>query len=110
MKLRVILVCTLLLLVAVPSFALPLCQDCNYYTNQCEYVSGAFERCRYDASGNCYLNPWERCSPTFSATTVLTDWKVVSIEISRPAPEATTVQASAAAEVPAPMPQTIELK
>jgi hypothetical protein len=107
MKGRVILVCTLLLLAAVPSFALPLCQDCNEF-NQCETVSGAFERCRYDAEGNCYLNPFERCSIPSAATTVLTDWKVVTVEISRPGLDSITVTAPGAAE--APTPQTTELK
>lgn len=113
MKLRVILVCTLLLLAASPSFALPQCQECNYEWNQCEDVSGAFERCKYDTLGNCYLDPWARCSPTFAPSTVLTDWKVASIETSCPAPDSVTVTApAAAAEVPTSTstPQATELK
>ncbi len=114
MKLRVILVCTLLLLAASPSFALPLCQECNGFTNECEDVSGAFERCRYDTLGNCYLDPFSRCSPTLTQSTVLTDWKVASIETtSCPALDSVTVAApAAAADVPmtTPASQATELK
>lgn len=111
MKLRVMLVCTLLLLAAVPSFALPLCQECNYDTHQCDDVPGAYERCRYDTLGNCYLDPWSRCSPTLTQSTVLADWKVVSIETSCSEQSSVTVTA-AAADAPAEtlMPQTTELK
>lgn len=113
MKLRVILVCTLLLLAASPSFALPICQECSYEYNVCEDISGAFERCKYDTLGNCYLDPYARCSPTLTQSTVLTDWKVASIETSCPAQNSVTVAASAAVtDVPAAtsMPQTTELK
>jgi hypothetical protein len=111
MKLRVILVCTLLLLAASPSFALPLCQECSYQTNQCEDVSGAYERCKYDTMGNCYLDPWARCSPTLTQSTVLADWKVASIDTSCPAVNAVTDAApAAAADVPAPAPRATELK
>ena len=113
MKLRVILVCTLLLLAAVPSFALPLCQECNYVTHQCEDVAGAYERCRYDTLGNCYLDPWSRCSPTLTQSTVLADWKVVSVETTCSAPDSVTATASAAAaagEDPMPASRTTELK
>lgn len=110
MKLRVILVCTLLLLAAVPSFALPLCAECNFVTNECEELPGSIERCKYDLSGSCYTTP-QRCSIPSAASTVLTDWKVASIEIDRPAPDCVTVTAPAAmAEVPTPTPRTTELK
>ena len=112
MKLRVILVCTLLLLAASASFALPICQECSYEYNVCEDISGAFERCRYDTLGNCYLDPYARCSPTLTQSTVLSDWKVTSIDISRPAQDCATITApAAAAEVPTatPLPQTTEL-
>lgn len=99
MKFRVTLLCTLLLLAAVPSFALPLCQECNYETNLCETIPGAFERCKYDyATGFCYTTP-ERCSIPRAAT-VLTEWSVASIEIERPALDAGTVAAPAAAATP----------
>ncbi len=94
MKFRLTLACTLLLLAALPSFALPLCEDCNYELNVCEVVPGAFERCTYDEYGNCYTYPG-RCSVP-RATTVLTDWKVVSIEISRPGLDSKTVTTPAA--------------
>jgi hypothetical protein len=106
MKLRLTLVCTLLLLAAVPSFALPQCQECNYEWNQCEDVSGAFQRCKYDLSGACYLST-DRCSPQLTQSTVLADWKVASIETSCPAQESVT---AAVTEVPAATPahQTTE--
>ncbi|HEX7151613.1 MAG TPA: hypothetical protein VF618_09015 [Thermoanaerobaculia bacterium] len=94
MKVRILLVCTLLLLAAVPTFALPLCGHCNE-SNQCQSLPGDFERCRYDsATSRCYTT-FERCSIPFTPSPVLTDWRVASIEISRPAPEAVTVPAAA---------------
>jgi hypothetical protein len=111
MKLRVILVCTLLLLVAFPSFALPLCQECNATTLQCDDVPGAFERCKYDAFFHCYIAPFDRCSPTFTQSTVLTDWEVATISISRPAPASVPANASTpAAAVTTATPQIIGLK
>ena len=101
MKLRVILACTLLLLAAVPTFALPVCAECNA-SNRCEQIPGSIERCT-DWTGSCYTQPLS-CSPPLHAT-VLTEWQVVSIEISRPALDSTTVTAPAAvakAEVAAP--------
>jgi hypothetical protein len=100
MKLRVIAVCTLLLLTAVPSFALPLCAECTEW-NTCESLPGSFERCRYTTTGSCYTT-FERCSIPFQGT-VLAEWTVASIEISRPSQESVTVTAPAAVtEVPAP--------
>ncbi|HEX8617887.1 MAG TPA: hypothetical protein VF911_09915 [Thermoanaerobaculia bacterium] len=99
MKLRVIAVCTLLLLAALPTFALPLCEECNYEWNSCEAVPGSFERCTYDSStGLCYTYPG-RCSTPF-ATPVLTEWNVASIEITRPSQDSVTITAPAVAEVP----------
>lgn len=107
MKLRVILVCTLLLLAASPSFALPLCAHCNEW-NECESSPGDYERCRYDIYGNCYTD-YGRCSIPSAASTVAADWTVASIEISRPAADCATVTAPAAAdEVPTPAPETTE--
>lgn len=100
MKVRAILICTLLLVAAVPTFALPLCQDCNYETNVCETVSGAFERCRYNfTTGLCYTTT-ERCSIP-NAATVLSEYKVSAIEISRPSVEALTITAPAQVVEPA---------
>lgn len=110
MKVRVILVCTLLLLAAAPSFAVPLCEECNYDWNYCDSsIPGAIEVCRYDQFGNCYTYPY-RCSPNLSST-VATDWKVASIEIHRPSLDSITVTAPAAvAEAATPAPQTPERK
>ena len=109
MKLRVILVCTLLLLAASPSFALPLCAHCNEW-NECESASGDIERCRYDQWGNCYTD-FGLCIQPSAQSTVLTDYKVASIEISRPAQDCVTATAPAAVtDVPAPTHQTTELK
>ena len=109
MKLRVILVCTLLVLAAVPSFALPLCQECNLQ-NRCETLPGAIEKC-YDSGGGLYCSTTpDLCSPPLQ-TTVLTDWTVASIEIQRPSLDSITVTAPAhVAEAAAPKPQPTELK
>lgn len=108
MKLRVILVCTLLLLAAVPSFAAPLCQDCDYWFNDCVYGEWSIERCTYDTAGNCYTYPGYCISR--GGTTMATEWKVASIEISRPELSSITVTAPAAvAEARTPS-QTAEQK
>lgn len=83
MKLRVILACTLLLLAAVPSFALPLCRECDLNL-RCQAIPGAIEKC-YSGVGYCYTTP-ELCSRP-NAAPVAVDWSVASIEISRIAPE-----------------------
>lgn len=101
MKLRVILVCTVLLLAAVPSFAAPLCEECDYWWNSCDPIPGALERCTYDENGFCYTY-FGYCWPP-RQTTVLAEWKVSSIEISRPALDSKTVTAPAAlAEIRTP--------
>jgi hypothetical protein len=104
MRVRVILVCALLLLVAVPTFALPLCAHCNEW-NECESSPGDNERCSYDANGLCYTSPG-RCSVPWN-TPVAADWTVASIEISRPSLEAVTITApSVTSETPAPASRT----
>lgn len=110
MRLRVILACTLFLLAAVPTFALPLCAHCDEW-NACDSASGDTDRCFYDLSGMCKTDSG-RCSIPSAATTVLTDWKVVSIEITRPAQDSFTVNAPApAADIPTPpAPQKTELR
>lgn len=108
MRVRVILVCMLLLLVALPTFALPLCAHCNEW-NECESAPGDFQRC-VDTGTSCGYNT-NRCS--IPRAPVLADWTVASIEISRPSLESVTITAPApAAEVPAATPasQTTELK
>lgn len=108
MKLRVILVCTLLLLAAVPSFALDRCKECNANL-QCVIVVGAFEKCE-SGPGYCDTNPFVNCSH-FTGATVLTDWTVASIEISRPTQEGITVTTPVqVAEVATATPLTTELK
>ena len=108
MKVRVILVCTLLLLAAVPSFALPLCAECTEW-NTCDPIPGSFERCKFDLNGFCFTTP-QLCTPPRSAT-VLTEWQGTSVEISRPSQDSATVTASAdVAEVPAAKTQAAALK
>lgn len=106
-KLRAVLLCTLLLLAAVPSFALPLCQECNPF-NQCEAVLGAFERCAYDEFGNCYTYPG-RCSTPF-ASPVLAEWSVAAIEISRPSDSITITAPAVVTELRAATPRAAEQK
>jgi hypothetical protein len=108
MKLRVILVCTLLLLAASPSFALDRCKECNEFL-QCVITPGAVEKCE-SGPGYCDTNPFVNCSH-FTGATVLTDWTVASIEISRPAHENLTVTTPVqVAEVSTATVQTTELK
>ena len=111
MKLKVILVCTLLLLAASPSFALPICAECIEATNTCEELPGSIERCQFNTiTGLCYTQPLN-CRFPLSPSTVLADWKVASIEINRPAQECATVTApDAVTEIPTPAPQATELK
>ena len=108
MKVRVILVCTLLLLAAAPSFALPLCQDCNELL-RCEPIPGAsIERC-FSGPGYCYTTP-QLCSIPHAAATVLTEWQVSSVEISRSL-DALTVKAPAQApQTEARKPEPVEQK
>ena len=109
MKLRIVLVCTLLLLAAVPTFALPVCAECNYFTNQCEELPGSIERCKYNfTTGACYTTT-ERCSIPSAASTVLTEWKVTSVEVDRSAQDCATANAPAAVtEVPTPQPTELK--
>lgn len=93
MKLRVILVCTLLVLAAVPAFALPQCQECNAQ-NRCETLPGAIEVC-YDSGGGLYCSTFpDPCSPPRTVT-VLAEWQVVTVDVSRPSLDAAAVTASA---------------
>lgn len=109
MRVRVILVCTLLLLAAFPTFALPLCEDCNYEWNYCDAIPGSFERCSYDANGLCYTYPG-RCSVPWG-NSVAADWTVASIEISRPSLESVTITAPAvASDAVTPASQTSEIQ
>jgi hypothetical protein len=111
MKLRVILVCTLLLLAASPSFALPVCAECIKGSNTCEEIPGSIERCQFNGpTGRCYTTPL-LCSIPQAQSTVLTDWKVASVEVNRPAAECATAPAPAAVtEAPASALPTPQLK
>ena len=84
---RVILVCTLLLSAAVPTFALPPCQFCLSESGPCVNDSGGL-RCRTiggvctESGGSCigFLN-----------RPVLGEWQVASIEFTRPDPATKTL-------------------
>ncbi|HYO79571.1 MAG TPA: hypothetical protein VE010_24105 [Thermoanaerobaculia bacterium] len=103
---RAVLLCTLLLLAAVPSFAAPVCQECNQF-NECETMWSSYERCSYDEFGNCYTVPG-RCITPF-ITPVLADWSVAAIEISRPSDSITITAPAVVTEHPA-APQTAAQK
>lgn len=111
MRVRVLLVCTLLLLAAVPSFANTNCRECDPVTNRCYFSGDAVRRCIFDvSSGTCYLDPFLYCNPTRSAT-VASEWKVASIEVSRPSLDPIAVAAPAAAAQPeVPGADTVEQK
>ena len=104
MKVRITLVCVLLL-AAIPTFALPLCGHCNEW-NYCESSPGDFERCKYDLAGNC-ITTWERCSIPREASTVLADWTVASIETSTASQDCVT-EAAPAADVVTPTTELTE--
>lgn len=109
MKLRVILVCALLLLAASPSFAAVAvppaapCQACNVF-NLCERSAGSGMRCAYDqSSGDCYTFPYT----CVDRAPLAEEWTVASIEISRPSLDSITITAPAkVAEVREPEPNT----
>ena len=96
---RVILVCTLLLSAAVPTFAAPPCQFCLTEAGPCVNETGGL-RCRTiggvctESGGVCigFLN-----------RPVLSDWQVASIEFTRPDP-ATKVLTTVVIR-PTPLPQ-----
>jgi hypothetical protein len=104
---RVVFVCTLFLLAALPTFAAPPCLDC---TEAGDCGPEGFEHlpCRYTVAG-CE-NYFKFCIGFTAAdagdTTLLSEWKVASIEITN---ELTTVvvtpSAIAQADTPNPAPQ-----
>ena len=79
---RVAFVCTLFLLAAVPTFAAPQCLDCTEF-GDCGPDGFEHLPCRYTATG-CE-NYFKFCIGFSAAdagdTTLLSDWKVASIEI-----------------------------
>lgn len=106
MKVRIILVCTLLLLAAAPTFAAPQCEACDYYWNECYNEPYSGFRCRYTETG-CE-EYYGYCIGRAQAP-VLSEWKVSSIEISRPALDSKTVVAPAqVAEVRSPQPAELK--
>lgn len=84
---RVLLVCTLFLLAAVPTFAAPPCTYCiEEGIGPCDNDPGAGTRCRL-TSGSCQTI-FAFCLNHAAPTSVVSEWSVVSIEVSRP--DATT--------------------
>jgi hypothetical protein len=77
---RVILVCTLLLSAAVPTFAAPPCQICQSESGPCENTPGG-TRCR-TLAGVCNDGIPGVCTGLANRT-VLGEWQVASVEITR---------------------------
>jgi hypothetical protein len=105
--LRVTLACTLLLLVAFPTFAAP-CGTCSTVFEQtCDPTPGSQTRCRFHIEG-CQTISALSCSPFTdieAQPAMLAEWTVTSIEINRPA-ERTNIVTSPAAVAEAPASQT----
>lgn len=80
---RIILVCTILLSAAVPTFAAPPCQFCLSDAGPCVNDPGGL-RCR--TLGGVCTETSGLCISSGAARTVLGDWQVASIEITRPDP------------------------
>ena len=80
---RVVFVCTLFMFAALPTFAAPQCLDCDDLTGECGPDGFEHLPCRYTASG-CQ-NYFSFCIGFSAAdaadTTLLSEWKVASIEI-----------------------------
>lgn len=79
---RVVLVCTLLLASAVPTFAAPPCQFCLSESGPCMNDAGGL-RCR--TIGGVCQETSGLCIGSLNQT-VLGEWQVASIEITRPDP------------------------
>jgi hypothetical protein len=82
-RFRVLFICTLFLLAAVPTFAAPQCQDCDEITGECGPDGFEHMPCRYTASG---CENYNKLCIGFSAAdagvkTVLSEWKVASVEV-----------------------------
>jgi hypothetical protein len=91
---RVVLACTLLLLVSFPLFARPQCGEC--FNNECEYSPTSGMPCKINASGMC-VQYFTICS-SLAPEGVLADWTVSSIEVSCPAADTDTQVATNEAE------------
>jgi hypothetical protein len=95
---RLTLACTLLLLAAAPSFALPCTSCTGLEYPYCEPSPGSGTRCLFSID-SCIIRdaPW--CSPftdQTAAPAMIAEWTVASIEINRPG-EGTKVVTSPAA-------------
>jgi hypothetical protein len=99
---RLTLVCSLLLLAAVPSFAIT-CSTC--IDRVCQETPGTGTRCRPVING-CQTVLLPNCTPP-PAPVMLSEWTVASIEISRPA-AGTKVVTTPAAVAEAASPATLQ--
>lgn len=83
---RLAVACSLLLLATAPSFALP-CESCDApLFPYCQRDPGSGMRCIYGPD-YCELVPAPLCNPFVgrpAPTTILDEWTVASIEITRP--------------------------
>jgi hypothetical protein len=96
--LRLTLVCSLLLLAAAPSFALP-CRSCDGVVYPyCVSTPGSHTRCEI-GQDYCFTRDAANCTgftDETAAPAMLAEWTVATIEISRPAEGTKVVTASAA--------------
>lgn len=94
--LRLTFACTLLLLAASPSFALQ-CDTCTepYELQGCEATPGSGTRCWFMPDW-CETRSSSCTGFSDHSTSMLAEWTVASIEISRPATETKVVTAPAA--------------
>lgn len=105
--LRIAFACSLLLLAAVPSFALP-CEACTGSVYPYCEPSGNHTRCLIGID-TCQDRSAPSCTPSGQPpAAMLAEWTVASIEISRPAQAKTVVSSPgvvAMADVPQSAPQ-----
>jgi hypothetical protein len=104
---RVILVCTMLLFAAYPSFAAPPCSSC-FDGEPCTSDPNSGLRCKF-TNGVC--NTIGSFCIGFVDTTMLAEWSVASIEISQPAQGTKVVTAPAvvaSADIPTAEPPSAE--
>jgi hypothetical protein len=105
---RFTLVCSLLLLAAIPSYAIP-CSTC--IDRQCQDTPGSLTRCRPVVIEGCQTVTNLSCVGLVddaAAPAMLAEWTVVSIEISRPAEGTTVVTASDAVAQATVSPATLQ--
>lgn len=106
---RAVFVCTLFLLAALPTFAAPQCLDCNESTGECGPEGFEHLPCRYTLTG-CE-NYFKFCIGFTAAdtadSTLLSEWKVASIEVTN---ELTTVVVTPAAIAQADTPHPASQK